>query len=509
MLIPSIKQIRNLDAFTIENEPIASIDLMERAAKACSDWIIQNFSNEFEFTIICGNGNNGGDGFAIARQLMDAGYNINTFYYSSSTQSIDCKANFDKLSAISTSKIIEITDETSIKFNSKSIIIDALFGSGLNKKPEGIFASIIKAINEANTIVISIDVPSGLYADQTSEHVETIVKASYTLSFEFPKLAFLMPENQYFVGEWKILPIKLLPNFFKNEPTPNHFSLLADIKSILKNREKFAHKGTFGKALLVAGKYGMAGAAVLASKSCLKSGVGLLFVHLPKSIAQIIQISNPEAIISFDAEEDIVSSIPYQNLQQYHAIAIGPGIGTNEKTATALKMLIQNYNSPIIFDADAINILSENKTWLEFIPKYSIFTPHVKEFDRLTQNHDDSFSRLESLKQFAIKYRCICVLKGAHTAIALPNGEIYFNSTGNSGLATGGSGDLLTGIILSFLAQSYSPDKATVLGVYIHGLAADIAIDKDESPESLLPTDVISHLGRAFNFIREIDTTIH
>lgn len=246
----------------------------------------------------------------------------------------------------------------------------------------------------------------------------------------------------------------------------------------------------------------MAGAAVLASKACLKTGVGLLSVHIPKSIVEILQITNPEAIISFDEEEDVFSSIPYKNLESYNAIAIGPGIGTNEKTATGLKMLIQNYNNPIIFDADAINILSENKTWLEFIPKHSIFTPHVKEFDHLTQRHDDSFSRLESLTQFSIKYRCICVLKGAHTAIALPNGEIYFNSTGNSGLATGGSGDVLTGIMLALLAQSYSPDKAAILGVYLHGLAADIAISENESPESLIPSDVINHLGRAFNYIR-------
>lgn len=503
MIIPSIKQIRNLDAYTIENEPIASVDLMERAAKACTDWIIQRFSKEIEFSVVCGNGNNGGDGFAIARLLTEAGFTITTFFHpSKNVQSADCRANYERLMAISSSKIIEIDDESSVKFKPNTIIIDALFGSGLNKKPEGIYAAVIQAINDANTVVISIDMPSGLNADAVSEHVDAIVKSTFTLSFEYPKLAFFMPENEKFVGEWTILPIKLLSDYFINELTPYNFTLLADIQPILQNREKFSHKGIFGKALLIAGKYGMAGAAVLASKACLKSGVGLLHVHIPKSIVEIIQITTPEAIISIDHEADVFLSIPLHNSEQYNAIAVGPGIGTDEKTAIGLKLLIQNYRKPIIFDADAINILSENKTWLEFIPKYSIFTPHVKEFDRLTQHHDDSFSRLNSLKQFAIKYQCVCVLKGAHTAIAFPNGEIHFNSSGNSGLATGGSGDVLTGIILALLAQSYNPEKAAVLGVYIHGLAADMAIENNESPESLLPSDVITFLGKSFNFIR-------
>jgi NAD(P)H-hydrate epimerase len=268
-----------------------------------------------------------------------------------------------------------------------------------------------------------------------------------------------------------------------------------DIKPMMHKRRKYDHKGTFGHALLIAGSYGKMGAAILTAKACLRSGVGLVHAHIPKAGYEIMQTAVPEAMLSMDRYDHYFSALP--ELDMYHAVGAGPGLGMEKQSQMALKLLIQECQQNMVFDADALNILAENKTWLPFLPQGTILTPHPKEFQRLAGHWKDDFEKLDILRNFCSKYHVYLVLKGAHTATCFPDGKIYFNSTGNPGMATAGSGDVLTGMITGLLAQGYTPGQAAVIGVFIHGLAGDLAM-KEKGMESLIAGDIIEHLGRAF-----------
>ncbi|HEY3388439.1 MAG TPA: NAD(P)H-hydrate dehydratase, partial [Prolixibacteraceae bacterium] len=326
-------------------------------------------------------------------------------------------------------------------------------------------------------------------------------EASYTLSFQFPKLSFFFKENERFTGKWEVLPIGLHPAGIDKTETPWHYSDIKTMVSLLKPRGKFSHKGTFGHALLVAGSYGKMGAAVLAAKGCLRSGVGLLTIHIPKSGNQIVQISVPEAMVSMDESENLISHIPIS--KNFKAIGIGPGIGKGGETAKTLRFLIKNTNAPLVIDADALNLLSENPEMIEMLPEGSVLTPHPLEFERLAGHAETEFERLKIALNFAKIHRIVLILKGAYTAIVLPDGKCWFNSTGNPGMATGGSGDVLTGILTGLLAQGYTPGDAARLGVYIHGLSGDLSLSGfGLSEESLLASDIANQLGRAFEFLK-------
>lgn len=354
----------------------------------------------------------------------------------------------------------------------------------------------INIINASDSVVISIDIPSGLFADQNStDEAVNIVMADYTLSFEFPKYAFFIAENNEYVGDWHVLSIGLHSDFINSTQVKNYMLTASSCFKLLKARNKFSHKGTFGHGLLISGSIGKMGSTVLAAKACLKTGIGLLTSHIPYSGNIILQTAVPELMVNLDRFENYISEIP--DLSNYNAIAIGPGIGTQEQSQNALKLLIQNSNLPLVFDADAINILAENNTWLGFVTPNSILTPHPKEFDRLAGKSMNDFERLETVKDFSVKYQVFVILKGAHSAIACPTGECYFNSTGNPGMATAGSGDALTGMILSLLAQNYSPMEACLLGVFLHGYAGDLAAKK-LGYESLIASDIIKYIGKAF-----------
>lgn len=341
--------------------------------------------------------------------------------------------------------------------------------------------------------------PSGLFADMSTAATEsTIVKADYTLSFQFPKYCFFFAENDHYIGEWHILPIGLHPDYIDSVEVRNFFLLKKEINSLLRKRNKFSHKGNYGHGLLISGSYGKMGAAVLASKAALRAGIGLITTHIPKNGYEIIQTGVPENMVSIDGSDTVFSEVP--DISQYNAIAIGPGLGKEKATQQALKLLIQNSSVPIIFDADAINILGENKTWISFIPKGSVFTPHPKEFERLVGKWPDEFERNEMQREFSFKYNCFVVLKGAYTAVTSPDGNCYFNSTGNPGMATGGSGDVLTGIILGLMAQGYTPLASCLIGVYLHGFAADKAIKKT-GEEAMIASDIIEYLGKAYKSI--------
>lgn len=503
MKIFTAEEIKSADQFTIENEPVSSISLMERAALVCTGWIFKNCKNHTKFAVFCGIGNNGGDGFAIARLLYLKGFDVDVFTdHSNQKFSADAQVNYNRLKEISGISIHDFNGIDFLEFDQKTIIIDALFGTGLSRKLDGIYEGLINKLNRLNQIKISVDVPSGLFADRVSEENQTIFKADYTLSFQFWKRSFLHPETGKFAGKVIILDIDLSKEYIEETPT-DYFVIDEEIiKEIFKPRSDFSHKGTYGKAIIVAGSYGKIGAAVLATKSVLKTGAGLTFTVAPECGYEILQTSCPEAMFILGGEKYIQEI----EIQKDSVYGIGPGLGKESLTEKALLKFLKQSSEPLLLDADALNIIAKNKESLNLIPKNSIITPHPKEFERLFGKTEDSFHRLELARIKAKELQIFIVLKDHHTQIITPNRKVFYNITGNSGLAKGGSGDVLTGIITSLLAQKYSPENACILGVWLHGKAADFAAEKF-SKESMLPTDVIDELGNVFLWLNKKVTT--
>ena len=494
--ILSAKQIKELDAYTIQHEPIASIDLMERACRAFESWLTERFDVTHRIGIVCGTGNNGGDGLGIARLLFELGYQVQLWIVNGdATESLDFKINLDRLrNKISVTEITLKFDQAI--FSSCDILIDAIFGSGLSRPPEGLYEKAIDCINQTNALRIAVDVPSGLMMDQHS--TGSIVKAHHTVSFQLPKLVFFFPQNYPFVGSWHIVPIGLSKDFIRQATSPYFYLSLKNIKRIVKPRLTFDHKGHYGHALLIAGSIGKMGAAILASRASLRSGLGLLTVHIPKCGNTILQTALPEAMVSIDNSEAFSTGI--ENLNSYSSIVIGPGLGQHPETVNAFAAVLKQFKLPMIIDADALNILSSNKELLNHIPEGSILTPHPKEFERLVGTWKDDFERLKKQQQLAKQLKCIVVLKGAYSSIASSDGDVFFNSTGNPGMATAGSGDVLTGILTSLLAQQYSSLNAALLGVYLHGLSGDGAA-YEKGMNSIIASDLVEFLPDAFKKI--------
>lgn len=500
MKILNPTQIRAADAYTIANKPISSTDLMERAARICVNWIVEQYDTSYSFQVFCGLGNNGGDGLVIARCLHQLGYRVDCYVLRFSPKtSPDFEVNEQRLSKLLAIQHIHgENDFPTIKSND-NIVIDAIFGSGLNRPLKGWLLSFVQHLNQANTNVVSIDIPSGLFCEDNSDNnINGIVRATHTLSLHLPKLALLLPENAERVGEWHLLPIGLDDTFIEAQATPYQYLTKKEVAERLKARGKFSHKGTFGHVLVVAGSKGKVGAAVLATSACLRSGAGLVSVYAPKCAYQILQIAVPEAmVIENEGETELQGVFDLEN----KTIAVGPGVGTSPATVDFLHTLLKKSSYPLVIDADAINILGQHKDWLALVPKYSIFTPHPKEFTRLVGEFSNDTEKLKMQQSFAERHQCYLILKGAHTAIACPDGKIYFNSTGNAGMATGGSGDVLTGILAGLLAQGYSSEEACVLGVFLHGLSGDIAAQK-VGQEALIARDLVENLGAAFQRLK-------
>lgn len=498
MKILSVDQIRKADAYTIRNEPISDLDLMERAASRIFQWFIKHIPNNKKIRIFCGMGNNGGDGLVLARLLSKKSYCVEVMMVKyADKMSPSCETNFHRLCEIKEIEYHMLTSENiAFEIHNDEIVVDAIFGSGLSKPVKGFIGEIIDRINVSAAYIIAIDAPSGLYTDQSNQiHDGKIIKADRTLSLQFPKLGYLFPENDMYVGNVEIIPIGLHPEFIQKVEARHFYLKKQDITAILKKRNKFSHKGTFGHGLLIAGGYGKMGAAILSARAASRCGAGLITAHLPFSGNQIMQISSPETMTSIDTNEKYFSIAP--DLGPFNAIAVGPGIGKEKQTQQALKLLIQNTGTSLIFDADAINILAENKTWLSFLPKECIFTPHPKEFERLIGKAENNFERLKMQIAFSIKYHAFVILKGAYSCITTPHGNTYFNSTGNAGMATGGSGDVLTGMILGLKARGYSAFHASILGVYLHGKAGDLAAKK-KGQDAMIASDIIDKLPKAF-----------
>ncbi|MDZ4759111.1 MAG: NAD(P)H-hydrate dehydratase [Bacteroidota bacterium] len=462
-------QIRAWDKYTIEHEPIASHLLMERAAEKCVHWLFANIPHSKKYHIICGKGNNGGDGLVIAKILNMMNFSVELYIVEHATNaSPDFEFWFKDLSKNIAVKHISDNNANWPIFDKDAILIDAIFGSGLSTPLEGWIADFIIHLNKQKANKISIDIPSGLPADlcDTSLYKGAIIKADITLTFQIPKLSFLLPDTGNFANHFEVLDIGLDKVYEKEIATNYHYITISDIKPIIKHHQKFEHKGTRGHALLICGSLGMTGAAILSAKSCLLSGAGLCSVHLPDTERLALHAALPEALWL-----EMLDS----NIEKYNSIACGCGIGQHEYATTLVDWALQQ-NIPTVFDADALNIIAQQH-WLKRLTPNTIITPHVKEFERLCNSNSPRRTtgkqRLELQIQMAKGYHIIIVLKGAHTSIALPDGTIYFNSTGNPILATGGSGDVLTGMIAANLTQGYTPSDAAMAAVFTHGLAAD------------------------------------
>ena len=478
MKILSSPQLKELDKYTIVHEPIPSIDLMERAAHALTEAIIRRWDTTFKMVVFAGPGNNGGDALAVARMLSRKGYHVEVYLFNTKEKlSEECETNLNRLKTCGSIYFTEVkTQFDPPTLTEKHLIIDGLFGSGLNKPLNGGFAAVVKYINASKSPVVAIDTPSGLMGEDNTYNIrQHIVHADVTLSIQLPKLSFLFPENEDIVGEWELLDIGLKQTFIDSAPSTYSIMEEKEIRQLIKPRKRFSHKGTFGHGLLIAGSYGMAGASILAAKACLRSGVGLLTVHTPIHNHDLLQTTVPEAIVQTDIHERYFAQPT--DLNRYKAVAIGPGLGQEEDTALAMMEQIRGSHIPIILDADAINILSTHRNWLSRLPKRCILTPHLGELERLTGKCMDTYERLTKVKELASYLQSYIIVKGAWTTIVTPEGHYHFNPTGNPGMATGGSGDVLTGILLGLLSQGYSREEACKLGVYIHGLAGDIAAE--------------------------------
>ena len=484
-------QMQHWDAYTIKHQQISSLELMERASQACTDWIIQHPFAQYSIKIFCGKGNNGGDGLAIARQLLAAGTGVVVFIAEfGATGTPDFQQNLARLRSLTTDIHYLQSAEQFPHINEEDVVIDALFGFGLNRPLTGLYRQLVQHINNSARQVIAIDVPSGLFTDEPSKN-NTIIKATYTLTFQSLKLCFVAAENAAYFGEVVVLSIGLEKEYEDEEMATYQMVREEMIADLYKPRKAFSHKGTYGHALLIAGNTGKMGAAVMCAKACLRSGVGLLTCAVPEEEFAILQTTVAEAMVINRNETPDVS--------KYSAIGMGPGLGTEEVMAALIQNVIAQYKHPMLLDADALNIIAKHKDWLSLLPQHSIITPHPKEFDRLFGESSNDFERMQKAIDASVQYPIIIVLKGHYTLIA-HEGKGYFNTTGNAGMATGGSGDTLSGIITALLAQQYPPFSAAILGVYVHGLSGDVCLE-EQSYESLLPTDMIEKLGKAFKQI--------
>jgi NAD(P)H-hydrate epimerase len=498
-------EVHNIDAYTIAHEPIADIDLMERAAGKLFAWITGRFDQRWRVMVFTGPGNNGGDSMALARMLAEAGYEVEDYFLRFTDKiSNSCRINLERLEKTGKVPVTMVRQEKGLpKVPPGILVIDGIFGSGLARPLRGLPEKAVARINTSGATVIAIDVPSGLFGeDNTNNDPEKILKAHYTLTFQFPKLSFFFPENAEFTGEWVVLDIGLHPDIIAATPTPYHYLTGRDVSGLLRPRRKFSHKGTYGHALLISGSCGRMGAAVLASRGCLRSGVGLLTVHVPRQGNDILQTAVPEAMLDTDASDILFSGVP--DLTPYSAVGAGPALGTRSNSQKALYTLITTVRVPLVLDADALNMLAMHPDWYGKLPEGTVLTPHPKEFERLAGPAASGYERVHKAMEFAQKYKVVLVLKGAHTAIATPGGAVWFNMTGNPGMATAGSGDVLTGVILALLAQHYDPATAARIGVYLHGLAGDIARET-RGEEALIASDIIENLGKAFKKVMRKD----
>lgn len=494
MYILSPKQTASADKATIKNKGITSVDLMEHAATSCFQWLHNKLQGEnIKIHVFCGIGNNGGDGLVIARLLHKYNYRVNCYVVNfSDKHTEEFLINLKRINDIGL-KAINIKSENDFpEINANDYVVDAIFGNGLTRNPEGFTKKLIQFLNNKKVFTLAIDLPSGLFGDKSVTDADTILKATHILTFQTPKMAFLLPENKDFVNTWEVIDIGLDQNYIKSLKPKINYITKTEIFPLYKPRNKWDHKGTFGHSLIIGGSFGKMGAVVLASKAALKIGSGLVSAYIPKCGYSILQVSVPEVMVEVDTDDELT----YFNFKTIPTvIGIGPGMGTSEKTAQGFENFIKENKIPLVIDADGINLLSKNQLLLTYLPKNTILTPHPKELERLIGTWENDYEKLKKITEFSKKYSLIMVIKGAHTIVV--NGDyLYFNSTGNPSLATAGSGDVLTGIITGLIAQGYEPVNAAIFGVYLHGKTADIALPLTGF-ETFTSTTIFEYLAAA------------
>lgn len=502
MKIFTTENIRNIDRFTIDEEGVSSMELIHRVADAVVSEILNRWSPSKPTMVFAGAGNNGADALIVAKLLIEAGFNPHVVLINVKGDSLsrDCRAARDELMRMGNVSMTEIIHTSPIPtLTADHLVIDGLFGTGLRNPLEGGYMGMARYINESGATVVSIDVPSGMFGDwNTRVLARNVVHADLTIAVQFPRLAFFLSDNAEFVGKWKTVDIGLSRRAIEQTPTKYFLIEKEDVRRVLKRRPDFCSKADFGHALLFTGCYGMMGAAVLAAKGALRAGVGKLTVHSARCGFPILQTAVPEALFLPDRNEHVISDMtPRVN---YTALGVGPGIGTNDATKGAVETLIKTIKRPMVLDADALNIIARTPSLIDHITPGSILTPHAAEFDRIFGSQMSAESRLLKALEVSHKYKLIIVLKGHYSATVRPDGKVFFNSTGSAGMATGGSGDVLTGIITSLLAQGYKSEIAATAGVYIHGLAGDMAAHA-EGEYGSSAGDIAANVGKAIKSI--------
>lgn len=500
MKILTAEQIRAWDAATIQRQAISSLTLMERAAEACTSWLAARYNLSTPFVIICGTGNNGGDGLAIARQLLAKGYGVLAFLVKhTDSLSADCGANLDALLAANKDAVRVMSEgEFVTELPQEIVVIDALFGTGLNRGLEGYVADFVSALNALPNEKIAIDVPSGMMADGPPQPGTAVLEAQQTLTFQQFKRAMLHPEGGEACGEVHVLDIGLDAAF--NEGAQSHWHTLdkALVRRIYRPRKPFTHKGTHGTAYIIGGSYGLVGAALLAAQAAGRAGAGKVRGLVPECSYGIFQTAAPEAMCRTSGGQYIEA---IEGWESAAGIGIGPGLGTEPATVAAYRDFLQKIDRPIVIDADALNLLGQYPELLDKVPPYSILTPHPKELERMFGKTGNTFERTDLVRQMAMQHQLVIISKDARSVIALPDGRCYYNVFGNAGLATGGSGDVLLGVLAGLLAQSYDPADAALLGAYLHGTAGDLAA-KATGMEALVAGDIVANIGAAYLSLR-------
>ncbi|WP_271781947.1 NAD(P)H-hydrate dehydratase [Aquimarina algiphila] len=496
MKIFSAQQMRMADEATMQSKNITSLELMEQAAQQVFNLIHNRLQGApVLIHVFCGIGNNGGDGLVVSRLLLEHGYNIKTYIVNfSENRSKDFLVNYDRLKEITSSWPIQLKSKEDFPTVSREdMIIDAIFGIGLNRPLVSWVAQLIKHLNTFRCFTLSIDIPSGLYVDKAPDDSEAVIYANTTVTFQLPKLVFFLPQTGMYTQDLEVIDIGLDRNFLTQSPGVGILISKNEVLPLYRPRHKFSHKGTFGHCVIIGGSYGKIGSVVLATRSALRIGAGLVSAYLPECGYEVMQSSVPEAMVITDDDDELAEiHLDFKPT----AIGIGIGMGTNEKTVKAFEKFLKHNQSRLVIDADGINILSKHLQFFENLPEKTILTPHPKELQRLIGEWKDDFDKIEKTKAFSKEYDCIVVIKGANS-ITIYDNQLYVNTTGNPGMATAGSGDVLTGIITGLLSQGYEPLHAAVFGTYLHGSSADIAIQQT-SFEGLLASDITSYIGAAF-----------
>ena len=506
MKIFTIDDIRSIERLTAETQAIGEPELVMRMAEGVSGEIASRWRPSRRMVVFAGPGNNGADALAATRLLMDQGFRPSVYLFNISGHKINdvCKRFRDELLAqypeadftevVESFRMPELTDDT--------LVIDGLFGSGLREPLEGGFQALVRNINESGATVVSLDIPSGMFPDWNPHSIaRNIIHARLTLTPQFPHPSFFFRENFQLTGEWKLIDIGLSAEAVHHTATRYHLVEFAEVKRLLRPRNPFSSKADFGHAAIVSGSRGMMGAAVMACEGALRSGAGKVTVSGPQCGCDVVQTRMPEAMYSCDNGKECITDMTLD--RKYDAVGVGPGIGTDSLTVDALEKLLKTASQPLVLDADALNCISKRPALLNHIPEYSVLTPHAGEFDRLFGKHPSDEARMLKAVEMSRHYNLFIILKGHYTSLVRPDGKVYFNSSGSPALATPGSGDVLTGIITGFMAQRYKPEVSALLGVYIHGLAGDIA-SRTNGQYGVLATDIASSVGMAIKEIMKI-----